>query len=115
MPRAVGKPLGNVPEPFEYAVCSDAHATCQKPMPDAQYAPTFWSQVATAFKGNNAVVFDLFNEPYPDAPASYGPADSWTCWRDGGTCTGISYQVAGMQSLINAVRSTGACSRALPT
>jgi len=88
--------------------CSDAHATCQKPMPDAQYTPTFWTQVATAFKGNNAVVFDLFNEPYPDAPASYDPTASWTCWRDGGSCTGISYQVAGMQSLVNAVRATGA-------
>ena len=37
-------------------------------MPDAQYAPTFWTGVANAFKGNNAVVFDLFNEPYPERP-----------------------------------------------
>jgi endoglucanase len=89
--------------------CSDAAATCQKPMPDAQYAPTFWSQVATAFKGNNAVVFDLFNEPYPDAANNWADAtEAWTCLRDGGTCTGISYKVAGMQSLVNAVRATGA-------
>ena len=26
--------------------------------------------MANAFKGNDAVVFDLFNEPYPDAPAT---------------------------------------------
>jgi len=32
---------------------------------------------------------------------------SWTCWRDGGDC-GIGYQVAGMQSLLTAVRHTGA-------
>ena len=48
------------------AGCSDAKATCQKPMPDAQNAPSFWTGVANAFKGNNAVVFDLFNEPYPE-------------------------------------------------
>ncbi len=88
--------------------CSDTTATCQKPMPDAQYAPTFWTGVANAFKGNNAVVFDLFNEPYPDAAANWDATAAWTCWRDGGTCTGISYQVAGMQTLVNAVRATGA-------
>lgn len=91
------------------SACSDANATCQKPMPDAQYAPTFWTQVATMFKGNNAVVFDLFNEPYPDAANNWTDMTAaWTCLRDGGTCTGIGYQVAGMQSLVNAVRATGA-------
>jgi endoglucanase len=90
------------------AGCSDTIATCQKPMPDAQYTPAFWTSVATAFKGNNAVIFDLFNEPYPDAAANWDATKGWTCWRDGGTCTGISYQVAGMQSLVNAVRATGA-------
>src|SRR5256714_4582287 len=78
-------------------------------MPDMQYSPTFWTQVATAFKGNNAVVFDLFNEPYPDAANSFADAtEAWTCLRDGGTCTGIGYQVAGMQTLVNSVRATGA-------
>ena len=91
------------------AGCSDVNATCQKPMPDAQFAPTFWSQVATAFKGNNAVIFDLFNEPFPDFANNFSnPTAAWTCLRDGGTCTGIGYQVAGMQSLVNAVRATGA-------
>jgi aryl-phospho-beta-D-glucosidase BglC (GH1 family) len=91
------------------AGCSDVKATCQKPMPDMQYSPTFWSQVATMFKGDNAVLFDLFNEPYPDAADSWASAtEAWTCLRDGGTCTGIGYQVAGMQTLVNAVRATGA-------
>ena len=91
------------------AGCPDAAAICQKPMPDAQLTPTFWSQVATAFKGNNAVIFDLFNEPFPDFANNFSnPTAAWTCLRDGGTCTGISYQVAGMQSLVNAVRATGA-------
>jgi endoglucanase len=91
------------------SACGDVNATCQKPMPDAQFAPTFWTQVATMFKGNNAVIFDLFNEPYPDAANNFTNATAaWTCLRDGGTCTGITYQVAGMQSLVTAVRATGA-------
>jgi hypothetical protein len=91
------------------AGCPDPNATCQKPMPDAMLTPTFWSQVATAFKGNNAVIFDLFNEPFPDFANNFSnPTAAWTCLRDGGTCTGIGYQVAGMQSLVNAVRATGA-------
>jgi aryl-phospho-beta-D-glucosidase BglC (GH1 family) len=91
------------------AGCSNTPATCQKPMPDMQYSPTFWTQVANAFKGDNAVLFDLFNEPYPDAAVNFANAtEAWTCLRDGGTCTGITYSVAGMQTLVNAVRSTGA-------
>jgi len=89
--------------------CADATATCQKAMPDMQYAPQFWTGVANAFKGNNAVVFDLFNEPYPDAANNWSNATAaWTCLRDGGTCTGIGYEVAGMQDLLDAVRATGA-------
>ncbi|MEU3840445.1 cellulose binding domain-containing protein [Streptomyces sp. NPDC028635] len=89
------------------AGCSDAAATCQKPMPDAQYSPSFWTSVANTFKGDQAVVFDLFNEPYPDRATST-TAQAWQCWRDGGTCPGIGYQVAGMQDLVDAVRATGA-------
>ncbi|MDO0924873.1 cellulose binding domain-containing protein [Streptomyces sp. TG1A-8] len=89
------------------AGCSDVHATCQKPMPDAQYAPSFWASVADTFKGDQAAVFDLFNEPYPDRAVS-SATDAWTCWRDGGTCPGIPYEVAGMQDLVDAVRGAGA-------
>jgi endoglucanase len=78
----------------------------QQPMPDLDHSPAFWSQVAATFKGNDAVIFDLFNEPYPGVMEDSDA--SWTCWRDGGTCSGITYQVAGMQSLVDAVRGTGA-------
>jgi endoglucanase len=88
--------------------CKDEHATCQKPMPDAKYAPQFWTGVANAFKGNDAVVFDLFNEPYPDMPAEWNKTLGWQCLRDGGTCSGLPYEAAGMQDLVDAVRSTGA-------
>jgi endoglucanase len=81
----------------------------QLPMPDERYAPEFWSSVAEAFKGDPAVIFDLFNEPYPngntDSPAA------WACDREGsagGTCRGFHYAAAGMQQLLDSVRATGA-------
>lgn len=88
------------------AACTSAEAVCQKPMPDVSEAVPFWTSVASAFKGNNSVIFDLFNEPYPDMAT--GETAGWQCWLNGGTCPGIGYQVAGMQTLVNAVRSTGA-------
>ncbi|MDH6624536.1 endoglucanase [Streptomyces sp. LBL] len=89
------------------AGCSDVHASCQKPMPDLQYSPAFWTSVANTFKDDATVGFDLFNEPYPDR-ATATTTQAWQCWRDGGTCPGIGYQVAGMQDLVDAIRGTGA-------
>ncbi len=83
-----------------------AKATGQQPMPDAAHAPTFWGQVAAAYENSPKVIFDLHNEPYPDNNMEATAA--WTCWRDGGTCTGIGYQVAGMQAMLTAVRNAGA-------
>jgi len=89
--------------------CDTAEAQCQKPMPDAAHAIPFWISAARAFKNNDAVIFDLFNEPFPDRIVGANEPDAWRCWLRGGSyCTGIDYQAAGMQSLITAVRSTGA-------
>jgi hypothetical protein len=88
--------------------CSSAEATCQKPMPDAAEAIPFWTSVANTFKGNDAVIFDLFNEPYASRADNSNTAEGWQCWETGSPCTGISYPVAGMQQMVNAVRSTGA-------
>jgi hypothetical protein len=81
-----------------------------QPMPDLDHSPTFWSQVANAFKGNDAVIFELFNEPFPDD--NRDTASAWTTWRDGGTelirGTTTPYQAVGMQALVDAVRATGA-------
>jgi hypothetical protein len=90
------------------AGCSSAQATCQKPMPDAAQAIPFWTSVANTFKGNDAVIFDLFNEPYASRADNNNSAEGWQCWETGSPCTGISYPVAGMQQMINAVRGTGA-------
>ncbi len=73
-------------------------ANSQQVMADADHSPAFWSSVATAFKSDPGVIFDLYNEPHDI---------SWACWRDGCTTSG-GWQAAGMQSLVDAVRSTGA-------
>jgi hypothetical protein len=90
------------------SLCPSAQALCQKPMPDAAQAVPFWASVARAFRGNDAVVFDLFNEPFPQA-ATGSESQGWRCWlRGGGACPGLSYRAAGMQSLVDAIRSAGA-------
>jgi hypothetical protein len=75
-------------------------------MPNRDHTPEFWRQVGAAYGHNNAVIFDLFNEPFPDSNAD--TPEAWRCWRDGGTCRGMSFQAAGMQELVNTVRGTGA-------
>jgi hypothetical protein len=104
----------------------------QQPMPDQDHSPAFWSSVAATFKDDPAVVFDLFNEPYdptdPRSGTDTDPGDkvSWNCWQTGtesGPAGGANcvttaydennaetatYQVAGMQTLLDAVRAAGA-------
>ncbi len=86
-------------------------AVRQQPMPDADHAADFWTSVANTFAADSGVIFELYNEPYPD-----GNKDSvagWTCWRDGCTAnedvgaTGAAqtYQAIGMQALVTAIRS----------
>ena len=87
--------------------------TDNNPMPNRDNSPRFWRSVAAHFQANPSVVFELANEPHPDGGAD--SAEAWRCWRDGGTCrgtvdiaTGQPYVAAGMQELMDAVRSTGA-------
>ena len=90
------------------AGCGSAQAVCQKPMPDTAQTIPFWTSVASTFKGNDAVLFDLFNEPFASRADNNNTAEGWQCWETGSPCTGINYPVAGMQQMINAVRGTGA-------
>jgi endoglucanase len=77
----------------------------QWPMADATHAPAFWRSVAQAFRSNQGVLFDLYNEPY---------LSSWRCWKVGCETSydddgaKVRYRTAGMQQLVDAVRSTGA-------
>ena len=104
----------------------------QQPMPDNDHSPAFWQSVASTFKANPAVAFDVFNEPYdptdPKSGSDQDPQDqvSWNCW-DTGTENGpgggapcdtsaydtngvktTPYRVAGMQTLVTTLRATGA-------
>jgi hypothetical protein len=77
-------------------------ATGQLPMPDADHAPRFWASVGRAFRRDQAVSFDLFNEPY---------GVGWSCWLRGceipASGSAPAYRAAGMQALLDAVRGTG--------
>ncbi len=101
---------------LHWSAPGESPARAQLPMPDQDHSPTFWKQVAASFSSDLSVIFDLFNEPYPDNHMDTTRA--WGCVRDGGgACAGLlidqqgkswDYQAAGMQSLVDAVRSTGA-------
>ena len=65
------------------------------------HSKLFWQQVATRFKDDGRVLFELYNEP------RNVPQETWLgggSWQSGGT----SYTVVGMQQLYDAVRETGA-------
>jgi len=75
-------------------------------MPDRDHTPALWRSVATRFKSDPGVLFDLFNEPHSSGTFTL----TWDCWLHGCMVTGESghFQAAGMQELVDAVRSTGA-------
>jgi len=83
-----------------------AKATGQQAMANRDHANDYWKAVANYFKSSPAVLFDLYNEPYPDNNRDTTAA--WTCVRDGGNCNGVGFVAAGMQEMLNSVRSTGA-------
>jgi len=78
-------------------VLGSCSAGCQQKMPDAN-SVMFWSEVAARYKDDGRVLFELYNEPH---------GVTWNVWRSGGE-TGDGWQAAGMQSLYDVVRATGA-------
>jgi hypothetical protein len=78
----------------------------QAPMADEDHSPAFWRSLATYFKNDHNVLFDLFNEPFPDS--NQDTTAAWSCVLEGSSCQGLGFQAAGMQQLINVVRATGA-------
>jgi hypothetical protein len=77
-------------------------ATGLIPLPDAEYAPAFWFSVASEFRDDRGVLFDVYNEPHDV---------TWDCWA--APCQVYdnwfgNYQATGLPELLAAVRSTGA-------
>ena len=72
-----------------------------QPMADAQFSGTFWQQVASRYKGNEWVAFDLYNEPHDITDQ---------VWLNGGqVSTGaLTFDAEGMQQMYTVVRNTGA-------
>jgi endoglucanase len=67
-------------------------------MADETHAPVFWESIASYFKSDHAVLFDLYNEAFDI---------SWSCWLEGcGAPRG--FQTAGVQQLVDVIRGTGA-------
>lgn len=84
----------------------------QQAMANADHSIDFWKSVATTFKADPAVIFDLYNEPFLNH--STLSTDAWSCWLSGCTVTGGdgglsgTWRSAGMQQMLDAVRSVGA-------
>ena len=77
-------------------------ATGLQQMADADHSLDFWRSVAASFREDPAVLFDLYSEPHEI---------DWECWLEGCTLPwsgGGTWQAAGMQALVDAVRSQGA-------
>ena len=101
---------------LQWSAPSAFQATQQWPMADADHSITFWSQVARSFSADPNVIFDLFGEPFMGQGAP--SASDWSCWLNGcitsfnpcstgnsNSCTDVSYETAGMQELVTAVRN----------
>jgi hypothetical protein len=71
---------------------------------------SFWKYMASRFKGNDRVMFDLYNEPRLVPGSEETPElteeKMWKLWQKGGTYDGIEY--VGDNALIKAIRETGA-------
>jgi YVTN family beta-propeller protein len=86
---------------------STSAADNQQPMADQDHSPAFWTSVASIFKNDPAVIFDLYNEPW---------GITWACWDHGCFQTATEtvnhwntgWQTAGMQELVNVTRAAGA-------
>jgi hypothetical protein len=75
------------------------------PLPDAG-AATDWQELASAFAGDDDVMFELYNEPgLPNSAAD------WALWADGGVISngaGGECTAVGVQSIVDEIRALGA-------
>jgi uncharacterized protein (TIGR03437 family) len=94
------------------AACEDSRcgSTAITGMPSAETL-AFWRAWAGHFKDNTRVIFAAFHQPsarnVPGAVAGSRTAMDWEFWLRGGT-TANGLRAAGMQELVDTIRSTGA-------
>ena len=62
----------------------------QVPMADEDHSPAFWRSLARYFRNDHRIIFDLFNEPYPDWNRDSSAA--WSCVLHGGSCRGVGFR-----------------------
>ena len=93
----------------------------QSQMADSDHSLAFWSSLASAYKNNPAVMFELFNEPFLDFDFT-GDAWQYLMFGTGGSFSGYPatsnngtwkniqtpWNIASYQAMINAIRATGA-------
>ena len=108
---------------LHWAAPGNACPNGQNPFADADHSLDFWTSVANTFKGNPAVVFEAFNEPFPYWLSS--SSNYWTLWDGAASPAGTfnqltlfgnapNYQMAydwnatSMQAMVNSIRATGA-------
>lgn len=92
-------------------------STIAQVMADADHAVAYWTSVADTFKADPAVILEPYNEPKITTSNS-DTGDPWSCWLSGcqaqmyypGRHQSVpeSWQTAGMQQLVDAIRATGA-------
>ena len=84
-----------------------------QPMPDADHAPAFWARRGDDVPGRRRRRVRGLQRAFPDRNRDSDAG--WQCWRDGcvanqsvpsgGAAT--TYQAAGMQAMVDAIRGTG--------
>jgi len=95
-------------------------ATDANPLPDADHAIAFWTDLASAYKNYPNVIFELFNNPYIDQWRYFkgSKTEAWKALRDGTVVNSYLplwptrkkhlWRSVGVQQLIDVIRATGA-------
>jgi hypothetical protein len=68
---------------LHWSAAGGAIAWNQWPLPDRDHSIRFWRSVATQFKNDRSVAFEIFNEPFMQSYPSDRLTLTWKCLRDG--------------------------------
>ncbi len=104
--------------PGSELIADAGSADAQNPLPESN-SDAFWKSVGAYFAPNPAVIFGIFNEPFP--PNYTGSGDTAAIWNEvvntggqvqdctktnsGGKCSSTTYAGESMQQMINDIRS----------